>query len=135
MAHTNSLAFPNMFSASRNMVNVIEDDVSITNRCKLLLQTDPTALYNSPTFGCGLKQFLFQYNTPNTVALIKDRICQQLSEFEPCVIADETVFSDTLLYTGEFSAFNKYTNEQTVEMTVGLKTVYGDVLDIETNNM
>jgi phage baseplate assembly protein W len=134
MAHTNSLAFPNMFSASQNIVNVIEDEISIANRCKLLLLSDPTSLYNSPTFGCGLKQFLFQYNTENTRAVMKDKICKQLSEFEPCVEADKTTFNDGLLFTGESSLTNSYAQNQVLEMTIGLKTVYGDNLNLEISN-
>lgn len=132
--HTNSLAFPNMFSVSRNVVNVLEDDASIVNRCRLLLLSDPTALYNSPTFGAGLKRFLFQYNSDNTKVIIKDRIKKQLDEFEPCVLADETQFSDGLLYSGSNNIDN-YANTNKLTMTVGLKTSYGNVVSINTDNI
>lgn len=132
--HTNSLAFPNMFSVSRNVVNVLEDDASIVNRCRLLLLSDPTALYNSPTFGAGLKRFLFQYNSDNTKVIIKDRIKKQLDEFEPCVLADETQFSDGLLYSGS-SNIDNYADTNKLTMTVGLKTSYGNVVSINTDNI
>lgn len=132
--HTNSLAFPNMFSVSRNVVNVLEDDASIVNRCRLLLLSDPTALYNSPTFGAGLKRFLFQYNSDNTKVIIKDRIKKQLDEFEPCVLADETQFSDGLLYSGSNNIDN-YADTNKLTMTVGLKTSYGNVVSINTDNI
>ena len=135
MPHTNSLAFPNMFSVSRNVVNVLTDDASVVNRTRLLLLSDPTALYNSPTFGAGLKRYLFQYNSENTKTLIQDRIRKQLGEFEPYVLADETQFSDGLLYSGSSDGIENYADANKLKMTIGLKTSYGDVVSINTDNI
>ena len=103
MSRTTSLNFPNLFDVSRNKVSVIKDNSSVVNRCRLLILTEPTELYNSPTFGVGLKQYLFQYNNENTKAIIRNRITDQLREHEPCVEADETSFADGLLLTGSIS--------------------------------
>lgn len=126
---TNSISFPNMFDPVRNRVAVKTDNASVVNRTRLLMLTEPTELYNEPTFGVGLKRYLWQYNNDNTKALIKDKIKEQLRLFEPCVDAEATVFTDGLIFSGskeETQNFNK------LEMSVGLKTIYGDV---ETINL
>lgn len=128
--HTSSLAFPNMFSVTHNAVRVLEDDVSVVNRSRLLLLSDPTSLYNSPDFGVGLKRYLWQYNTENTKAIIKDRIKDQLDMFEPSVIAEDTAFGDGLL-----DSTDRHTDNRTLEMTVGLKTTYGNIVSVDTNTI
>ena len=130
MANTNSLAWPTMFDAARNRVGVIEDNVSVVNRTRLLLLTDPTELYNEPTFGVGLRKYLWQYNTVNTRSIIQDRIRDQIREHEPCVDADETQFADGLLFTGDDTS-TFAANYNKLQMTVGLSTKYGAQLDVE----
>ena len=134
MANTTSIAFPNMFDVSRNTVGVLEDNVSIVNRTRLLMLTDPTELYNSPTFGVGLKRYLWQYNTVNTKALIQDRIKEQLRMFEPCVNPDETSFADGLLATGGNDVEFDPLDYNRLKMTVGLRTIYRDDVEIDLND-
>lgn len=130
MNYTTSIAFPNMINVAGNMVSVKSGKDSITNRVRLLMLTDPTELYNSPDFGAGLKRYLWQYNTVNTSAMIKDRITQQLRKYEPCVIADKTSFADGLIFSeGQENALYNELN-----MTVGLHTIYEDELSIALNN-
>ena len=129
---TNSWAFPNLFDVARNRVAMLSDNDSVVNRTRLLMLTEPTELYNAPTFGVGLKRYLFQYNNENTKALIKDRIVDQLNLFEPCVDAQATEFTDGLLYTGSGTTnqnFNK------LEMTVGLKTIFGDTVAVNMTDL
>ena len=137
MDNTTSLAWPNMFDVTKTRVAVKEGNESITNRCKLLLLTDPTELYNSPTFGVGLKRYLWQYNTSNTRAIMEERIREQLRLFEPLVNADESIFLDSLLFSSntmkdDLSKINK------LEMTIGLSTKYKQTvnltLDIDKEN-
>ena len=131
MARTNSWAFPNLINPTQNRINIAEDNVSIVNRTRLLMLTEPTELYNNPTFGVGLKKYIFQYNNANVRALIQDDIKEKLRIFEPCVNADQTSFADGLLYTG---GDDQSENPNHLKMTVGLKTIYGDDLSIKLNN-
>ena len=59
---TSSLAFPNMFNVAQNQVAVLEDEISVVNRSRLLILTEPTEIYNEPNQGVGLKRHLWQYN-------------------------------------------------------------------------
>lgn len=94
-----SFAFPNIFDVSRNKVNIYTDARAITNRVKLLMLTDPTELHMVPNFGLGLKKYLFTYNNDNTIALIKDKLIEQLRLWEPAVIPEETKVERGLTYT------------------------------------
>lgn len=134
MARTNSLGFPNLIDVTRNCVNVIEDNVSIVNRSRLLILTEPTELYNDPTFGVGLKRHLWQYNTDNQKAMIRDRIAEQLSEHEPCVDAAKTAFADGLLFTGSNDELSQMQDNNRLKMTIGLSTVYGDSVEVSLNS-
>ena len=111
---------------------MLSDNASVVNRTRLLMLTEPTELYNAPTFGVGLKRYLFQYNNENTKALIKDRIVDQLRLFEPCVDAQATEFTDGLLYTG---SGNTNQNFNKLEMTVGLKTIFGDTVAVNMTDL
>lgn len=129
---TNSLAFPNMFDVVRNRVAVLEDNASVVNRTRLLMLTEPTELYNAPTFGVGLKRYLFQYNNDNVRAMIKDRIKDQLRLFEPCCDAEATEFTDGLLFSG---TEDNAQNFNRLEMSVGLRTVFGDVATVNMSDL
>ncbi|MCM1226425.1 MAG: hypothetical protein NC320_03240 [Clostridium sp.] len=127
---TNSLAFPNMFNIANNCVGVLEDNMSIVNRTRLLIMTEPTELYNNPDFGVGLKRHLWQYNTENEKAIIKDRIIEQLRLHEPCCDADKTQFADGLLFSGGDELSSQEPNK--LKMTVAVQTIFGDKLEIES---
>lgn len=127
---TNSLSFPNMFDVARNRVAVKTGGESIVNRTRLLMLTEPTELYNNPTFGVGLKRFLWQYNNSNTRAMIQERIKGQLEEHEPCVESEKTTFSDGLAVSGTTAELDKVTDMNTLKMTVGLQTIYQYQLDV-----
>lgn len=123
---TNSVSFPVMFDIARNRVSVLSNQVSIANRCRLLFLSNPTELYNYPDFGVGLKKYLWQYNSENTKAIIRDRIISQLRTFEPDCDADKTSFADGLLISDNDA--NLLEQEyNTLKMTVGIWTV------LETN--
>ena len=132
MASTTSLSFPNMFMVSKNQLGVFEDNKSIVNRTRLLILTEPTELYNNPTLGVGLKQYLFQYNNANTRTIMKKRIIDQLREHEPCVKPDETQFEDDLLFTGTNDTVAQEYNK--LKMTIGLRTVFGDKVSVSLND-
>lgn len=129
MAYTNSWAWPNIFNVSQNQVNVIEDNKSIVSRTRLLILSEPTSLFNSPDFGVGLKRHLWQYNTENQKAIIKDRIVAQLKLNEPSVFSEKTQYANGLLFTGSPSDdINQDYNQ--LKMTVAVVTNYNETLEV-----
>lgn len=129
MAYTNSWAWPNIFNVSQNQVNVVEDNKSIVSRTRLLILSEPTSLFNSPDFGVGLKRHLWQYNTENQKAIIKDRIVAQLKLNEPSVLPEKTQYANGLLFTGSPSDdINQDYNQ--LKMTVAVVTNYSETLEV-----
>ena len=133
MSKTNSIKFPNMIDVASSKVGLYTDNESVINRTRLLFMSDPTSLYNNPTFGVGLKRFLFHYNEPNTFAMIKDRMVAQLREHEPCVDPDQTTFSEGLVSEESFrdSLKNSIDDFNHLKMTVGLRTTYKEEVEVE----
>ena len=133
MANTTSWAFPNIFDVAQNRVATLEDKLSIVNRTRLLILTEPTSLYNEPNQGVGLRQFIGQYNTDNKKAEIRDLTVIQLRIHEPCVIPDQTQWASGLLFTGSSIASNNLKSDK-LEMTMSLKTIYDTTIDVDLNS-
>lgn len=117
-----------MLDITTNKINIVTDEASVVNRTRLLILTESTELYNNPDFGVGLKRYLWQYNTENVRAMLKDRIKDQLRLHEPCVEADQTEFSDNLM-DEEINRFSPQEYNR-LKMTVGLKTTFGGVANL-----
>lgn len=132
MAMTNSIAFPNMFDVARNKVAILEDEASVVNRTKLLFLTEPTELYNNLNQGVGLRQHLWKYNNDNVVAMIKDQMIEQLRLHEPCVLPDQTQFSDSLI-SEEPEPVEHFNDANRLKMTVGLQTTFGNIAEVSIN--
>lgn len=132
MSKTNSIKFPNLIDVASNRVGLYTDNESVVNRTRLLFLSDPTSLYNEPNFGVGLRRFQFQYNNKNVIAAIKDQMVDQLRLHEPCVDPDQTSFAEGLIFSEDDThlgepEFNK------LKMTVGLKTIYNDEVEVNLN--
>lgn len=107
----------------------MEDNKSIVSRTRLLILSEPTSLFNSPDFGVGLKRHLWQYNTENQKAIIKDRIVAQLKLNEPSVFPEKTQYANGLLFTGSPSDdINQDYNQ--LKMTVAVVTNYNETLEV-----
>lgn len=117
-----------MFDISQNKVSVLTDSTSIVNRTRLLMLTDPTALYNEPEMGVGLSRYIGRYNTDNVRAEVKDRIIDQLRAYEPCVVPDKTEWADGLIFTGQPN--DNHIKPHKLEMTVALKTIYDSIAEL-----
>lgn len=132
MSNTTSIGFPNLFDVSRNRVATMKDNASVANRVKLMLLTEPTELYMNTNFGVGLKRYMFNYNNENVVAQIKDKLIEQLRLWEPCVDADRTKVVRGLAYSGQ-SSYEQVSDQDKLNLTVTVYTIYGEQLDITLN--
>lgn len=118
-----------MFDVAQNKVSVLTDSISIVNRTRLLMLTDPTALYNEPEQGVGLRRYIGRYNTENVRAEVRDRIVEQLRAYEPCVVPDKTEWADGLIFTGQPDDISIKPHK--LEMTVALKTIYDSTASLD----
>lgn len=124
-----SWAWPNMFDVARNKVGLYSDDRSIINRVKLLMLTDPAELYMYPNYGVGLKKFMFMYANENTIALIRDKLIEQLRLWEPSVVPEETQVARGLQYSQPTNTPGAVIEPDKLNLTVTLRTRYGRQLD------
>jgi hypothetical protein len=85
-------------------------------------------LYNAPNQGVGLRRYIGRYNTENTRAEIKDKIVEQLREYEPCVIPDKTEWADGLVFTGQPN--DPRIKPHKLEMTIALRTIYDSTASV-----
>lgn len=129
---TNSLGFPNMIDVAHNSVNVLHDNESILNRCKLLILTEENELYNSPDYGVGLKRHLWKYISNNERAIIRDRIAAKLRVYEPCCDADKTSYANGLIS----SDYDETDSDMThLKMTISIRTILGDDVSIDLSDL
>lgn len=126
--NTNSWSFPNMINVTQNKVSLVDDYNSIKNRISLLLRTEPTEVYGDPEYGVGLKRFMWQYNNSNTAAIVKQRIVDQITRYEPQVDPQSITFVDHDESNGVRSVRQ---DANTLHLTVLMKTVFGDEIEVE----
>lgn len=131
MDNTNSFNFPDMLDVSRNCASIASDSSSIVSRVKLLMLTEPTELHMNGKYGLGLKRYLFQYNNENVIAMIKDKLVEQLRLWEPCVVPEETRIEPGLLFTESEKSPTALPEANHLKLTVILRSIYGDTLQIE----
>jgi uncharacterized protein len=63
-----------------------EGEANIRENIEIILRTEERERLNLPTFGGGLRRFLFEPNTVTTRFQIQDRITRALKQWEPRVI-------------------------------------------------
>lgn len=61
---------------------------NIRESIRLILMTEPGERIMRPTFGAGLRRFLFEPNIPATHRLIEERITDALARWEPRIKVD-----------------------------------------------
>jgi phage baseplate assembly protein W len=71
-----------------------EGEANIRQAIEVVLRTEERERINLPSFGAGLRRFLFEPNTVATRFQIEDRIAKALQQWEPritvkSVVADE----------------------------------------------
>lgn len=83
------LGFPPRIGADGRLVFSAGED-NVRESIRIILMTEPGERLMREGFGCGLRRFLAEPNTPATRAQIRDRVAEALRRWEPR-IAVETV--------------------------------------------
>ncbi len=77
-----SMAFPPRLDTEQRVAWSSASD-NIRESIQIILSTEPGERLMLPTFGAGLKRFLFEPNTVSTHRLIEESIAQALQRWEP----------------------------------------------------
>ena len=78
------IAFPPRVGAD-GRIAWSEGESNIRENIEIILRTEERERLNLPTFGGGLRRFLFEPNTVTTRFQIQDRITRALQQWEPRV--------------------------------------------------
>jgi phage baseplate assembly protein W len=105
----------------------------VEQNLKNLLLTMPGERIMDPTFGAGVKQFLFEQNNPVTYAEIRAKINQQVNKYMPFVRIDNIVFSSAIAETSD--GFLENPGKNSDPNFVGMKIVYTIVPLKATRNL
>ena len=82
------LSFPPRVGADGRLAWSAGED-NVRESIRLILLTEPGQRLMREEFGCGLRHFLFEPNTPATRALIRERVMRAISRWEPRVRIDD----------------------------------------------
>ena len=80
----------------------------IQQNLKMLLLTDPGERVMIPTFGVGLRRYLFENFTETTYARIRQKINQQARTFMPYITINNIQFSPSDIDNGRLSIVINY---------------------------
>lgn len=83
-----SIAFPNILN--QVSTNVFTDQQATKSNLRLILMTELNSLFGDPGYGCGLKKFLFEQNSPIVRDLIIDKIYNTIRTYMPQLICKRT---------------------------------------------
>jgi phage baseplate assembly protein W len=67
------------------------DEDNVRESIRVILLTEPGERLMREDFGCGLKRFLFEPNTPTTRELIRERISQAITRWERRVTVQDVI--------------------------------------------
>jgi len=79
------IAFPPRVGADGRLA-WSEGEANIRENIEIILRTEERERLNLPTFGGGLRTFLFEPNTVTTRFQIQDRITRALQQWEPRIV-------------------------------------------------
>lgn len=79
------IAFPPRVGADGRLA-WSEGEANIRENIEIILRTEERERLNLPTFGGGLRAFLFEPNTVTTRFQIQDRITRALQQWEPRIV-------------------------------------------------
>ncbi len=82
-------AFPPSFDPMRGEARMVTGEDDIRESLRILLGTVPGERVMQPSYGCSLKELLFESITENTVTIIKDAIRRAILFFEPRITLDD----------------------------------------------
>jgi phage baseplate assembly protein W len=86
------MSFPPRVGADGRIAWSLDED-NVRESVRVILLTEPGERLMREEFGCGLRRFLFEPNTPTTRELIRERVSTAITRWEPRVTVDDVVVS------------------------------------------
>jgi phage baseplate assembly protein W len=103
-----AVKLPLMYSQENGYMMIKSMLPMIQQNLKMLLLTDPGERVMIPTFGVGLRRYLFENFTETTYARIRQKINQQARTFMPYITINNIQFSPSDIDNGRLSIVINY---------------------------
>lgn len=87
-------AFPPSFNLEMGMTEMVDDNNDIVQSLRIILGTIPGERVMFPTFGCGIRKFVFESNDPTHISMLKDAIYDAILFNEPRVKLEKIEIKD-----------------------------------------
>lgn len=113
-----SIAFPNILNYTNT--NLFEDHTATKSNLRLILSTELNSLFGDPEYGCGLKKFLFEQNTPIVHDLIIDKIYDTIRIYIPQLLCRRT---DINLIKDKNNVYVELTATNLIDYTINNYTI------------
>ncbi len=92
-------AFPPEFNFEMGTTEIVEDEKDIKQSLQIILGTIPGERVMFPTFGCGIRKFVFESNDPTQISMLKDAIYDAILFNEPRIKLEKIdIKDDTPVY-------------------------------------
>ena len=87
-------AFPPEFNYEMGTIATVEKEEDIRQSLRIIIGTIPGERVMFPTFGCGIRMFVFESNDPTHISMLKDSIYDALLYNEPRIKLDRIEITD-----------------------------------------
>ncbi|ALS61700.1 GPW/gp25 family protein [Pandoraea norimbergensis] len=104
-------AFPPRFgdSAARGRTQMVEAEADIHESLRIILSTVPGERIMQPTFGCGIKSYVFDEISESVLTEIRDAIERAILFFEPRITVEQIVIDSSAAMEGRIDVLIDYT--------------------------
>lgn len=106
-------SFPPEFGQPAKAVKMVSGEDDIQESLRILLATAPGERVMQPSYGCGLKQLVFENVSENTITEIKDLIERAVLFFEPRITLTRIDVDASHVYEGLLEISLDYTIRMT----------------------
>jgi len=118
------LSFPPRVGPDGSMV-WSSGEINVRECICTILRTSPGERVEMPTFGCGLRRFLFEPNAVATLRLIQQEVIQSLARWEPRIAVNDVTAALDPVNQNAVNITITYTliatsSQERLTMTVGL---------------
>lgn len=76
-------SFPPQFDPATKELALVQEAEDIRQSLYVLFHTEPGERVMQPTYGCALRQFLFEMPVSSTLARLEEEVCNAILHFEP----------------------------------------------------
>lgn len=105
--------FPPQFNTNARGVLMVSHEDDIIASLHILLNTAPGERFMQPTYGCGLRDLVFDKVTQSAMAELKDTIERAIVFFEPRIDLNSITFDADEQYNGLLKINIDYTIRET----------------------